>query len=104
MKYLDDAPENKEGNEEPETNQDVWLSRRSRVIELMVAGGQDCRLYDALCTSEVTHSEEEGEEEWDEGLKYRKDVSDEQFPEGSPQRKELCKIKCVPQINWKGRK
>ena len=43
VQHLDLEPETEEGNDEPETNQDVWLSHRSRVIELMVTGGHDCR-------------------------------------------------------------
>ena len=107
MVHLDEQPvpntEEKEG-EEPESNEDVWMQRRNRVIQVMETEGYDCRLTDEMCAPVVTMQEEEGEEEWDEGKKYRKDRLDELYPEGSTQRKALGKIKMVPQQNAKGKR
>ena len=103
--HLDEKPvPDEEGDEAPESNEDIWAQRRNRVIEVMETDGYDCRLTEEMCAPTVTMRESEGEEEWDEGKKYRKDRFDELFPEGSTQRKNLGKVKHVQQPNAKGKK
>ena len=105
MVHLDEKPyPNEDEDAAPESNEDIWMRRRNRVIEIMESDGHDCRLTNEMCAPTITMRESEGEEEWDEGKTYRNDRLDELYPEGSAQRRNLGKIKYVTQQNAKGKK
>ena len=91
MQHLDEEP----AEEEEQSNQEKFNAIRDKAIEVMREKGRDCRLKDSDCHVQVQINEEAGEEEWDEGLKYRKDVFDLKWQEGSQKRRDFGKFKQV---------
>ena len=91
MQHLDEEP----AEEEEQSNQEKFNAIRDKAIEVMREKGRYCRLKTSDCHVQVQLNEEAGEEEWDEGFMYRKDVFDLKWPEGSQKRRDLGKLKQV---------
>ena len=89
VQHLDEEP----AEEEEQSNEEQFNAIRDKAIEVMREKGRDFRLKDSDCHVQVQINEEAGEEEWDEGLKNRKDVFDLGWPEVSQKRRDLGKLK-----------
>ena len=88
MEYLD-----KKDEEGELANEATFMAERQLVVDRITKHGRSVQINcdDLDRETELLVKESDGEEEWQEGKKLRKDIFDIRFPEHSEQRKKLGK-------------
>ena len=84
MEYLD-----KKDEEGELANEATFMAQRKVVVDAVKRRGRSVQINsdDLDRETELLVKESDGEEEWQEGMKLRKDIFDIRFPDGSEQRK-----------------
>ena len=100
MEYLD-----KKDEEGELANEATFMAERQLVVDRITKHGRSVQINcdDLDRETELLVKESDGEEEWQEGKKLRKDIFDIRFPEHSEQKKKLGNIKWQTRENDKGK-
>ena len=100
MEYLD-----KKDEEGKLANEATFMAQRKVVVDAVKRRGRSVQINsdDLDRETELLVKASDGEEEWQEGMKLRKDIIDIRFPEGSEQRKKLGKTKWQTRENDQGK-